>query len=122
MQPAKPSSHSAPRALKAYALLYATMFLLLISFFLTSLRTSTGITLDRLTNSHIRFQSALYLRSLEQVARICLTSHITSGDFVLDADYSGGFEIIGHRVVMYVEAINRRTGQTIRSTKELIIP
>lgn len=119
MQPAKPNPRS--KVSKAYALLYAAMFLLLISFFLTSLRTSTDITLDRLTNSHIRFQSALYLRSLEQVARICLASHITSGDFVLDADYSGGFEIIGDRVAMYIEAINRRTGQTIRSTKELTL-
>lgn len=114
------SSHKSTS--KAYALLYAIMLLLLIGFFLTSLRTSTGITLDRLTNSHIRFQETLYLQSLEQAAKLCHAAQIASGDFVLDDDYKGGFEIVGDRVFLYIEAINRRTGQILRSTKDIALP
>lgn len=108
---------------RAYALLYAMMFLLLITFFIMQFRANTAITLDRITNAHIRFQSQLYLRSLEQMAKICRGEpKLSALDFTLDSGYVGGFEIIGDEAFLYVEALNRRTGQTLRSTKEITLP
>ncbi len=108
---------------RAYALIYATMLLLLISFILISLRTSTGITLDRITNAHIRFQSSLYLLSLEQIAKICKQKpDFTQADFYLDSGFFGGFEIDSDTAFLYVQATNLRTGQTLRSTKFIKFP
>lgn len=118
------SAESTPPSVKpAYALLYAMMFLLLITFFIMQFRANTAITLDRVINAHIRFQSQLYLQSLEQIARICRDdARLLALDFTLDSGYVGGFEIVGKQAFLYVEALNRRTGQILRSTKEIALP
>lgn len=114
---------SPPGTRAAYALLYAMMFLLLITFFIMQFRANTAITLDRIVNAHIRFQSQLYLHSLEQAARICRDDpRLLALDFTLDSGYVGGFEIVGKQAFLYIEALNRRTGQILRSTKEITLP
>lgn len=116
---------------KAFGLIYAAMFLVIVGLFLASIRASSGVSLDRLTNSHLRFQSSLYLRSLEDIALICANKpNFHQGRFDFGNGYVGGFALqtqhIGAnnstKAYLYVEAKNLRTGQILRSTKEIYLP
>lgn len=120
-----------PSSKKAFGLIYAAMFLVIVGLFLASIRTSSGVSLDRITNSHLRFQSSLYLRSLEDIALICANKpHFHQGRFDFGNGYVGGFALqtqnIGAdtstKAYLYVEAKNLRTGQILRSTKEVYLP
>lgn len=115
----------------AFGLIYAAMFLVIVGLFLASIRTSSGISLDRITNSHLRFQSSLHLRSLEDIALICANKpNFHQGRFDFGNGYVGGFALqtqhIGAnaqvKAYLYVEAKNLRTGQILRSTKEIYLP
>lgn len=104
----------------AFGLIYAAMLLAIVGLFLANIRLSNGITLDRTTNSHLRFQSALYLRSLEDIARICANKpNFTKGRFDFGGGYVGGFALRGDSAYLYVEAKNLRTGHILRATKEI---
>ncbi|OBV29446.1 hypothetical protein BKN38_02380 [Helicobacter sp. CLO-3] len=106
----------------AYALIYAAMILLFVTFILSSLRNSSGIAIDRATNAHINFQSNLYLQSLERIARICAQKQgFLQAEFALDDGFVGGFEIQGSDAFLYIQALNRRTGQTMRATKTITL-
>lgn len=121
----KQSSHN------AFGLIYAAMFLVIVGLFLANIRTSSGISLDRITNSHLRFQSSLYLRSLEDIALICANKpNFHQGRFDFGNGYVGGFALQTQhtgadtqtKAYLYVEAKNLRTGQILRSTKEIYLP
>lgn len=110
---------------RAYALIYALFLLVLISYFVSSLRQNDGIKLDRIANSHIHFQSLLHIQSLDKIARIYATKqkpHASlTGRFDFGGGYVGGFEIVGKRAFLYVEAQNKRTSQILRQTKEITL-
>lgn len=112
---------------KAFGLIYAAIFLAIVGLFLANARLSTSLSLDRITNSHIHFQSALYLRSLEDIARLCANKpDFTQGRFDFGDGYIGGFSLQHNesmtKAYLYVEGKNLRTGQILRATKEIYLP
>lgn len=110
---------------EAFGLVYAAIFLAIVGLFLANARLSTSISLDRITNSHIHFQSALYLRSLEDIARLCASKpDFTQGRFDFGGGYIGGFSLQHKesKAYLYVEGKNLRTGQILRATKEIYLP
>lgn len=112
---------------KAFGLIYAAIFLAIVGLFLANARLSTSLSLDRITNSHIHFQSALYLRSLENIARLCTNKpDFTQGRFDFGGGYIGGFSLHSQdsmtKAYLYVEGKNLRTGQILRATKEIYLP
>lgn len=112
---------------KAFGLIYAAIFLAIVGLFLANARLSTSLSLDRITNSHIHFQSALYLRSLEDIARLCANKpDFTQGRFDFGGGYIGGFSLQHNesmtRAYLYIEGKNLRTGQILRATKEIYLP
>ena len=112
---------------KAFGLIYAAIFLAIVGLFLANARLSTSLSLDRITNSHIHFQSALYLRSLEDIARLCASKpDFTQGRFDFGSGYIGGFSLQHNesmtKAYLYVEGKNLRTGQILRATKEIYLP
>lgn len=112
---------------KAFGLIYAAIFLAIVGLFLANARLSTSLSLDRITNSHIHFQSALYLRSLEDIARLCASKpDFTQGRFDFGGGYIGGFSLQHNesktKAYLYVEGKNLRTGQILRATKEIYLP
>ena len=112
---------------KAFGLIYAAIFLAIVGLFLANARLSTSLSLDRITNSHIHFQSALYLRSLEDIARLCASKpDFTQGRFDFGGGYIGGFSLQHSesktKAYLYVEGKNLRTGQILRATKEIYLP
>lgn len=112
---------------KAFGLIYAAIFLAIVGVFLANARLSTSLSLDRITNSHIHFQSALYLRSLEDIARLCANKpDFTQARFDFGGGYIGGFSLQHNesmtKAYLYVEGKNLRTGQILRATKEIYLP
>lgn len=112
---------------KAFGLIYAAIFLAIVGLFLANERLSTSLSLDRITNSHIHFQSVLYLRSLEDIARLCANKpDFTQGRFDFGGGYIGGFSLQHSesmtKAYLYVEGKNLRTGQIMRATKEIYLP
>lgn len=112
---------------KAFGLIYAAIFLAIVGLFLANARLSTSLSLDRITNSHIHFQSALYLRSLEDIARLCANKpDFTQARFDFGGGYIGGFSLQHNesmtKAYLYVEGKNLRTGQILRATKEIYLP
>lgn len=111
---------------KAFGLIYAAIFLAIVGVFLANARLSTSLSLDRITNSHIHFQSFLYLRSLEDIARLCANKpDFTQGRFDFGGGYIGGFSLQHNesmtKAYLYVEGKNLRTGQILRATKEIYL-
>lgn len=111
---------------KAFGLIYAAIFLAIVGLFLANARLSTSLSLDRITNSHIHFQSALYLRSLEDIARLCANKpDFTQARFDFGGGYIGGFSLQHNesmtKAYLYVEGKNLRTGQILRATKEIYL-
>lgn len=109
-------------ARESFGLIYAAILLAIVGLFLANMRLSNGMTVDRITNSHLRFQSALFLRSLEDIAQICANKpNFTKGRFDFGGGYVGGFFLQGSSAYLYVEAKNLRTGQILRATKEILL-
>ena len=111
---------------KAFGLIYAAIFLAIVGLFLANARLSTSLSLDRITNSHIHFQSVLYLRSLEDIARLCANKpDFTQARFDFGGGYIGGFSLQHNesmtKAYLYVEGKNLRTGQILRATKEIYL-
>lgn len=109
----------------AFGLVYAAIFLAIVGLFLANARLSTSISLDRITNSHIHFQSVLYLQSLEDIARLCANKpDFNQGRFDFGGGYIGGFSLQHKesKAYLYVEGKNLRTGQILRATKEIYLP
>ncbi len=105
---------------KAYALLYGAMLLILVGFFILNLRQIEGVKLDRISNSHIHFQSQLYLQSLQKIANLCIANNrFTQAHFDFGAGYEGGFELVNQTIYLYVQAQNKRTSQILRATREV---
>lgn len=117
---------------RAYGVFYAIAVLLGIVYIsLASLRTqSTQI--DRLLNSHISFQSSLFVQSLAQIATLCLQEydfdHCQSDFFVFNRDFSGGYSLKenkdnknGYYADIYIEAKNLRNARTLRTTAEVFL-
>ena len=124
----KPTNFTKSNSAKeAFGLVYAAIFLAIVGLFLANARLSTSISLDRITNSHIHFQSTLYLRSLEDIARLCANkSDFTQGRFDFGDGYIGGFSLQHKdsmtKAYLYVEGKNLRTGQILRATREIYLP
>ena len=125
---AKPTNTTkSTKSNKAFGLIYAAIFLAIVGLFLANARLSTSLSLDRITNSHIHFQSALYLHSLEDIARLCVNKpDFTQGRFDFGGGYIGGFSLQHNesmtKAYLYVEGKNLRTGQILRATKEIYLP
>lgn len=112
---------------KAFGLIYAAIFLAIVGLFLANARLSTSLSLDRITNSHIHFQSVLYLRSLEDIVLLCANKpNFTQARFDFGGGHIGGFSLQHNesmtKAYLYVEGKNLRTGQILRATKEIYLP
>lgn len=116
----------------AYGLFYAIAVLLgVIYISLATIRTQ-GTQIDRLLNTHIAFQSSLFVQSLAEIATLCLQeydfTHCQSDFFTFGRGFSGGYDLKEDKngenryyADIYVEAKNLRNAQMLRTTAEVFV-
>ncbi|MDO7252418.1 hypothetical protein [Helicobacter cappadocius] len=108
---------------KAQGLFYALMVLLAVAYISTASLRMQGVRIDAMSNSHLKYQSSLYVQSILEMAKLCLKTltkeQCDNDEFIFDKEYKGGYNLFdiddGYEIHIYIQAINLRTSQVQRT-------
>ncbi|PAF49561.1 hypothetical protein BKH41_02540 [Helicobacter sp. 12S02232-10] len=107
----------------AYIFLSALIVFLGIVYIVMNTLRHNETELDRISNSHLKFQSLLDARSILEMARLCLQKYgVQACDFdeFMLGDSLGGYHLMEDKngdywIDIYVERKNLRTSQILRN-------
>ncbi|PAF42936.1 hypothetical protein [Helicobacter sp. 11S03491-1] len=115
---------------KAYGLIYALVILLGIAYIGRASLRQEGLWIDWISNSHLKFQSRLYVQSIAEMAALCLKYYgfeLCKSDKMIWGDYhKGGYDLSIDKngycwADVYVESQNLRTSQILRTTAKILL-
>ncbi|PAF54520.1 hypothetical protein BKH42_01015 [Helicobacter sp. 13S00482-2] len=115
---------------KAQGLYYALIVLLAVAYISTASLRTQGLGIDMMSNTHLKYQSSLYTKSILEMAKLCLQAldfeRCNNDEFLFDAQYQGGYNIFrindGYEIHIYIQALNLRTSQIQRSLTRIYLP